>query len=41
MDKSRQTYGHAYLPVANKARVTLFDVDYAFGVDIEANEDTT
>lgn len=35
------TDAHAYLPVANKARVTLVDVDYSFGVDVEANEDAS
>lgn len=30
-----------YLPVANKAGVTLVDVDDSFGVDIEADEDAS
>lgn len=35
------TDSHEYLPVANEARVTLVDVDDSFGIDIEADEDTT
>lgn len=40
-DTGSHTDAHAYLPVANKARVTLVDVHYSFGVDVEADEDAT
>lgn len=45
MEKKNHTDSHAdvhmSLPVANKARVALIDVHYSFGVDVEADEDTT
>lgn len=39
--KGCKTDAHVYLPVANKAGVTLVDVDDSFGVDVEADEDAS
>lgn len=36
-----QTGTHADLPVANKARVTLVNVDLSFGVNVETDEDAS
>lgn len=40
-DSDSHADAHAYLPVADKAGVTLVDVYYSFGVDVEADEDAS